>query len=336
MNITRSALAFVFACILSENRVPLFGMRLGVLLTLAQPAVAFELAFPAACTLGETCYIQQYPDHDPGPGARDFTCGPLSYDGHDGTDIALLNRAEMAQGIAVLAAAAGTVIGLRDGVQDFVPFTQGQECGNGVVLDNGDGWQTQYCHMRQGSVAVTKGQHVDTGTPLGMVGQSGMADFPHVHLTVRHNGAKVDPFEPDAAACNVVQGPGLWSQPIAYQPGGLTIAGFSDAIPQFDAIKSGLVTPTLPATAPGLVLWVEGFGIRAGDTLGFSITGPQGEVLTNSATMPAPKALMFYATGKKLTSTAWLTGSYQGQVTLTRAGKIISHASTMVEIRVSQ
>ena len=305
---------------------------LSVIMALAQPAGAFELAFPAACTLGQTCYIQQYPDHDPGPAATDFACGPLSYDGHDGTDIALLNRAEMAQGVDVLAAAAGTVLGLRDGVPDFVPFTPGQECGNGVLLDNGDGWQTQYCHMRQGSVAISKGQHVDTGTPLGLVGQSGMADFPHVHLTVRHNGAKVDPFEPDAAACNTVQGPGLWSQPIAYQPGGLMTAGFSDGVPQFDAIKSGLVTPTLPATAPGLVLWVEAFGVRAGDIFVFAITGPQGEVLTNSATMPAPKALMFYATGKKLTSSAWPVGSYRGDVTLTRDGKIVSRMKTRVEV----
>ena len=32
--------------------------------------------------------------------------------------------------------------------------TAGRNCGNGVTLDHGDGWQTQYCHMRRGSVAV--------------------------------------------------------------------------------------------------------------------------------------------------------------------------------------
>ena len=305
---------------------------LSLLFALAEPAGAIELAFPAACTLGQTCYIQHYADHDAGPAATDFSCGTLSYDGHDGTDIALLNRAEMAQGIAVLAAAAGTVIGLRDGVPDFIPFTPGQDCGNGVLLDNGAGWQTQYCHMREGSVAVTKGEQVDAGTELGLIGQSGNADFPHVHLTVRHNGAKIDPFEPVADTCNATQGRSLWASPIAYQPGGLITAGFSDGIPQFDAIKAGLVTPTLPASAPGLVLWAEAYGIKAGDTFGFVLTGPEGEVLTNSATMPAPKALMFYATGKKLKAAAWAAGSYQGSVTLTRDGKVISQIRTSVQI----
>ncbi len=75
-----------------------------LLMALAPPAGAFDLAFPAGCTLGQDCYIQQYHDHDPGPEATDYTCGPLSYDGHDGTDIALPTRAAMAAGVAVLAA----------------------------------------------------------------------------------------------------------------------------------------------------------------------------------------------------------------------------------------
>jgi hypothetical protein len=83
-------------------------------LALALPAGAFaqtdfRLAWPAACTLGETCHIQQYYDHDAGPKAADFTCGTLSYDGHDGTDIALPTRAAMTAGVEVLASAPGTV-----------------------------------------------------------------------------------------------------------------------------------------------------------------------------------------------------------------------------------
>ncbi|MFZ9199919.1 MAG: M23 family peptidase, partial [Paracoccaceae bacterium] len=113
-----------------------------LLMALAFPAGAFELAFPAGCTLGQDCYIQQYHDHDPGSEATDYTCGPLSYDGHDGTDIALPTRADMAAGVAVLAAAAGVVKGLRDGVADAAPFPTGQDCGNGVVIDHGNGWET--------------------------------------------------------------------------------------------------------------------------------------------------------------------------------------------------
>ena len=85
----------------------------------------------------------------------------------------------------------------RDGVADFAPFRRGQDCGNGVLVDHGDGWETQYCHMKQGSVRVTSGDAVGAGAVLGQIGQSGMAAFPHLHLSVRHNADKIDPFAPE-------------------------------------------------------------------------------------------------------------------------------------------
>ena len=146
---------------------------------------------PLDCDLSQTCYIQQYMDRDPGPGSTDYTCAGLSYEGHKGTDFALSTRKEMAAGVDVLAAARGVVLGTRDGMDDdgYTPDRraelEGRECGNGVVVQHDAGWQTQYCHLKQGSVAVTKNQIVETGTILGQIGQSGNAAFPHVHLSVR-------------------------------------------------------------------------------------------------------------------------------------------------------
>ncbi len=315
-------------------------LRLTLLtLALAHPAGAFEhapikLAWPAACTLGETCHIQQYSDHDAGPGATDYTCGPLSYDGHDGTDIALPTRAAMAAGVQVLAAAPGTVKGTRDGIADFVPKVEGRECGNGVVIQHADGWETQYCHMRQGSVLVRQGDSVETGTPLGLIGQSGMADFPHVHLSVRQNGSKIDPFEPDAAAtCSLTPGPTLWANPQPYEPGGFLGAGFTDAVPSFDAIRAGLTNDALPQTAPGLVLWAYAFGTRNGDELHFTITGPTGEILQETAALDKTQAQMFRAMGKRLTTATWPPGPYQGTITLTRNGQKIDQTRTDVTIK---
>ena len=314
-------------------------LRLAILtLALAHPAGAFELApislaWPAACILGDTCHIQQYPDHDPGPGATDFTCGPLSYDGHDGIDIALPSRAAMAAGVQVLAAAPGVVTGTRDGVQDFVPKVAGRECGNGVVIQHADGWETQYCHMRQGSVLVHQGDKIETGTALGLIGQSGMADFPHVHLSVRHNGAKIDPFAPDpTAACSPNQGANLWTLPEPYEPGGFLAAGFSPAIPTFDAIRAGLPTEPLPETAPGLVLWAYAFGTRASDEMTFLITGPQGQILQETALLDRTQAQMFRAMGKKLTAAAWAPGHYTGEITLQRGGQNIDQTTADVTI----
>ena len=77
-------------------------------------AGAFELQFPVACMPGQNCHIQHLPDRDPGPERRDFACGTLTYDGHDGTDIALPSLSAMEAGVDVLAAADGVVRGARD------------------------------------------------------------------------------------------------------------------------------------------------------------------------------------------------------------------------------
>lgn len=41
-----------------------------------------------------------------------------------------------------------------------------------------------HAHMGKGSIAVKKGQAVGPGTPLGKVGDSGMADGPHLHFEI--------------------------------------------------------------------------------------------------------------------------------------------------------
>ena len=115
--------------------------------------------------------MQQYVDHDPSPKASDFSCSFLTYDGHKGTDFGLRDPALLDRGVFVVAAAAGRVVARRDGVIDKIYTAEDAErvdkieCGNGVVIQHDDGWQTQYCHMKQGSVNVTKGQIVAQGDP---------------------------------------------------------------------------------------------------------------------------------------------------------------------------
>ena len=98
----------------------------------------------------------------------------------------------------------------------------GRDCGNGVVIDHDDGWQTQYCHLRRGSVGVTRGQAVARGDRLGVVGMSGRTQFPHLHLSVRRDGAVIDPFAPSdpprcTDAAQTAPAP-LWSDPPGLPP----------------------------------------------------------------------------------------------------------------------
>jgi len=65
-----------------------------------------------------------------------------------------------------------------------------------VWIDHGDGWESVYAHLIQGSIQVIKGQHVTSYTILGEVGWTGKTTFgPHVHLEIRYQGRQVDPKE---------------------------------------------------------------------------------------------------------------------------------------------
>ncbi|MGH8246737.1 MAG: M23 family metallopeptidase, partial [Gammaproteobacteria bacterium] len=152
-----------------------------------------ELGFPLHCALGEDCWIVNYVDVDAvAESVADFQCGRQTYDQHDGTDSAVRDWRSMEAGVDVIAAAPGTVIRIRDGETDRVRTRAelseiqkaGRECGNGVLLDHGDGWRTIYCHMKQGSIPVAKGETVDAGRKLGEVGHSGFVEFPHLHIGV--------------------------------------------------------------------------------------------------------------------------------------------------------
>src|SRR4051794_21454427 len=82
---------------------------------IAQPA----LDVPVACRMWQECFVQNYYDDDAAASSfKDYTCGSLGYDTHNGTDFRVPTMAEMRKGVDVVAAAAGTVVRLRDGVAD--------------------------------------------------------------------------------------------------------------------------------------------------------------------------------------------------------------------------
>ena len=312
-----------------------------MLALLASPAAAdtpLRLSFPVDCVLGKSCYIQHYVDRAPGPEARDFGCGPLTNDGHKGTDIALLDLAAMTRGATVRAAAPGTVRATRDGMPDInakapnAPDLTNRACGNAVIIDHENGWQTRYCHLRRGSVVVRSGDPVDPGQPLAQIGLSGKTEFPHLHFTVARNGTIIDPFQPNGETTCATTETALWHDDITYQPGGLISAGFNQTVPEFDQIKAGNAhQSTLPPNAPALVLWGYIYGGRKGDIVALSITGPRGEILTRTALLKRNQARLFRASGLRH-STDWPVGTYTGTVTLTRKSERIDGQSIQLEI----
>jgi len=298
-------------------------------------APAPELQLPIRCRPGHDCWLVNLVDLDPGPGIRDYTCGKYSYDGHKGTDIAVRDIKAVAIGVDVVAAAAGVVRGTRDGMDDVdvslagKESVKGRQCGNGVVIDHGGGWETQYCHMKKGSVVVRQGDKVATGAKIGMVGHSGEAEFPHLHLSVRRSGQVVDPFVgPERKEnCGLGAKP-LWRKEALNQLTGAMTAifhvGFHDAKPEArDARNSVIGTGALARTAEALVLWADMYWPQAGDHMRFRIVAPDGRPLVDkTATIEKTQARRFAFVGKKRPAAEWPAGAYNGEVTLIRdAGK---------------
>jgi murein DD-endopeptidase MepM/ murein hydrolase activator NlpD len=57
--------------------------------------------------------------------------------------------------------------------------------GNIVVIDIGGGRYVMYAHLKQGSARVRVGDRVVSGQDIGLVGDSGNSDEPHLHIQVQ-------------------------------------------------------------------------------------------------------------------------------------------------------
>ncbi|MEN6317664.1 MAG: M23 family metallopeptidase [Syntrophaceae bacterium] len=250
----------------------------------------FEL--PIKCTLGRDCFIMHYIDLDPGDAEIDYGCGRQTYNKHDGIDFGISDIEVMNRGIPVIASAGGVVMKVRDGVVDRLVQDQKQkdnvkkvECGNGLIVDHGNGWQSQYCHMRNHSITVKKGDQVEKGTVLGMVGASGLASFPHVHFTVRYQGKVVDPFIgiTTASGCKVERHP-IWDKTPDYVPTGLIRAGFAPKPPSQTQLWQGEFTSKKSKLSDmhAIIFWVHLYGVLRGDKEHFTLIAPDNRVMIDN------------------------------------------------------
>ena len=301
----------------------------------AEPRQPINFDLPIACKFGATCFIQQYFDHDPGPGAKDYRCGVMSNDGHDGVDLRLPTMADQQRGVAVLAAATGIVKAVRDGMADVNMRTagsagiDGRECGNGVVIAHDGGWETQYCHMAQRSIRVAVGQKVTKGTVLGLVGLSGATEFPHLHFSVRISGIKVDPFAWDAPPGRCGTGHSLWSQSaaqaLAYHSPDVINAGFASGPVTITDVESGRTAAAAPARgSSALVVFVRAIGLEKGDILRLALTAPDGSILAQNTAPPLDhdKAQWLTYVGKKRIAVDWASGHYLAKYEVRRGSAI--------------
>jgi murein DD-endopeptidase MepM/ murein hydrolase activator NlpD len=331
-------------------RLPVFGL-IALGLCGAVSAQEISLRLPVACEIGRTCFIQHYVDHDPTAQARDHLCGTLTYDGHDGIDIRVPTMAAQKAGVDVLAAADGTVLRTRDGMEDISITGRGREsvgnteCGNGALIDHGNGWQTQYCHLARGSLRVKSGDVLRAGDRIGQIGLSGATEFPHLHFTLRKDGQAVDPFTSGAAgtaspACEIRQRASLWEpsvlRSLAYEAGSVLNKGFAPGPVTMEAIESGTAERNTPTTtSPALVAYVRAIGLKGGDVQVLTLFDTDGKPIAQNKAPPLDrdKAQWMMFAGIKQPAGGFRPGLYRAIYRVEREGKAAIEQAFGISLR---
>lgn len=312
-----------------------FWFGLAIYSVMALPAQAQQPAFslPLDCATAPSCFLQNYVDLDPGPERRDPFCGEATFNGHKGTDIRVRNITELENGISVLAMADGTVLRTRDGMADRMTETKahreavkGQECGNGLVIDHGDGWTSQICHLKKGSVTVRRGDKVKRGTAIAQMGLSGDTAFPHVHVTIRQGKTIIDPMSGKqvGTACSDVPGEALWTPEatkiLSEKDSPLIDAGFAGGPVNGLKLRKG----EKPQPNPGgpVVFYALFKNLLKGDSVSIDLyeRGTRTPVASHT-TEPLSRAKATYTAYAGRRSPGYEPDAYVATVAITRNGK---------------
>ncbi len=310
---------------------------------LAQPESVRFIA-PMECSDPLACVVQNHVDLTPGPGMADASCGGRTYDDHQGVDFRILDLPTMLAGVPVRAVADGVVTGTRDGEYDGAWLARGREavgdrdCGNGIAIQHEDGYITQVCHLRRGSVAVKEGDTVTQGQEIAQVGMSGRAEFPHVHLSVSRESAgmdeetgtktvaRLDPFTGRTIGDGCGVGQPLWAgaTPDHWMPDAgpfIFKSGFTNAPVTLAMIERKPVDPSNESKA--IVFYARAVGLQAGDIEKIELTGPEGfEPVGNVAEpLESDKAQTMRFVGRPAKDGPLPAGEYQGRYQIERNGE---------------
>jgi hypothetical protein len=172
-------------------------------------------------------------------------------------------------------------------------------------------------------VLVRPDERVLAGQANGRVGLSGRTEFPHLHLTVWHEGQIVDPFAHGAAE-------GRWSpsfgNALAYRARAVLNVGFADGPVTMEKIESGETNGIHYSTeAPALVAFVRAIGLKAGDVQRLSVKSPDGQLIVDKTEEPLDrnKAQTMIFAGQRRPPEGWPKGSYRAIYGVLHGGQVV-------------
>jgi hypothetical protein len=256
------------------------------------PNALFPLyIWPLENSLNNGFILVNYVDDDPSSNLIDYNSGVHTYNGHNGTDICLYNFHAMDRGVKIIAAALGTVVATSFNAYDRNWNWNGNPPANYVYIQNTDGTQAWYYHMRKNSVTVHVGESVQTGQFIGLVGSSGFSTDSHLHFeTGSYSGSNWIKRDPWNGSYNTL--PGLWVSQEPYV-GNLHLRIFDmgvfnqascggnlNNIPD-TCFKERMTQPNIfGANEPYIAFWIEIQGLQ-GDAYTLEIRKPDSSLYNN-------------------------------------------------------
>jgi murein DD-endopeptidase MepM/ murein hydrolase activator NlpD len=160
--------------------------------------------------------ISNYVDLDPSNFIKDYNCGSITYNGHQGVDFATFpfwwDKMDN-NNVEVIAGADGVIIYKSDGNFDRRCQNGSNGNWNAVYIQHSDGTVAWYGHLKSGSLTnKTIGSPISKGEYLGVVGSSGNSSGPHLHFELRSSsGNTIDPY---FGNCNNI--PSRWNNQLSY------------------------------------------------------------------------------------------------------------------------
>lgn len=102
-----------------------------------------------------------------------------------------LERREYHRGIDLRAKMRTKILATADGVIEYAGNHKASGYGRLIILDNNYGFKTYFGHLNE--ILVKSGQYVKKGDVIGLSGNSGMSNGPHLHYEVRYTQRVLDP-----------------------------------------------------------------------------------------------------------------------------------------------
>ncbi len=290
---------------------------------------------------GRDWTIAAYPDHEPGPDARDYKGGLFSSQAALDTRYLVANAAAMDRGVPVYAAAGGTIVSIEGRFPDRPLRSDAAVAAgeNRVVIAHGNGWLTVYSHLMGNSIAVREGDSVQAGQLIALVGSSGGVGDAQLGFQVYHSdGSNLGDSNASLVPVDTWMAPGAyWNNPSPYQgetaprlmDGGISDSPFLEADFAERPADAASVTTRAPRT---LWHWMRFSHLRLGDRVDFQWIRPDGSVegAYSSTLIAGPDEVVWPRFTRMLDAGAWAAfpGTWKAQAKIN--GSLVATSSVVV------